>query len=43
VIADASAEAPNGSCERVERRPARPRDSRSEDAQQSPRDERRQS
>src|SRR5919199_531976 len=39
VILDASAANPNGSCERVVRKAPRPRDSRSEDAQQSPRDE----
>ena len=43
VIGDASAENPNGSCERVERRAPRPRDSASEDAQQSPAEERKQS
>ena len=41
VITDASAANPNGSCERVVRKPPRARDSRSEDAQQSPKDENR--
>lgn len=43
VIADATAENPNGSCEHVERKTAKPRDSRSEDKQESPADARRQS
>jgi Ca2+-binding RTX toxin-like protein len=42
VITDATAANPNGSCERVVRKPARGRgESKSEDAQQSPKDERR--
>ena len=41
VITDATAASPNGSCERVVRKPARGRGSRSEDAQQSPKDEHR--
>jgi Ca2+-binding RTX toxin-like protein len=36
VITDATAANPNGSCERVARKPARPRESASEDARQSP-------
>ena len=43
VITDATAENPNGSCEQVVRAAPRARDSRPEDAQQSPRDERKQS
>ena len=39
VITDATAAAPNGSCERVVRKAPKPRDSASEDAQQAPRDE----
>ena len=43
VIADASATTPNGSCERVQRRAPRSSESRSEDAQQAPAEERKQS
>jgi Ca2+-binding RTX toxin-like protein len=39
VIIDATAAAPNGSCEVVKRHAPRPADSRSEDAQQSPKEE----
>jgi len=39
VITDATAANPNGSCERVVRKAPKPRESRTEDAQQSPRDE----
>ena len=41
VITDASAERPDGSCERVERRAARANGSGDEDAQESPAEERR--
>ena len=39
MITDATAANPNGSCERVVRKAPKPRESRTEDAQQSPRDE----
>lgn len=40
VIADATAETPNGSCETVVRRAPNPSDSRGEDEQEAPKDER---
>ncbi len=36
VITDASAENPNGSCEKVERKAPKSKDSKSEDAQENP-------
>ena len=41
VITDATAENPNGSCERVERRAPRPSGSAEEDANEAPAEERR--
>ena len=38
VITDATAENPNGSCERVVRKAPRPKESKTEDAQQAPKD-----
>src|SRR5439155_9339389 len=38
VITDATAANPNGSCERVVRQAPKPKDSRTEDAQQAPKD-----
>jgi Ca2+-binding RTX toxin-like protein len=38
VITDATPENPNGSCERVVRKAPRPKDSKTEDAQQAPKD-----
>ena len=38
VITDATAANPNGSCERVVRKAPKPKDSKTEDAQQSPKD-----
>ncbi len=38
MITDATAANPNGSCEKVVRKAPKPKDSKSEDAQQSPTD-----
>jgi hypothetical protein len=43
VITDATAQNPNGSCEKVVRKDAKPRESKSEDAQQAPADAKKQS
>ena len=43
VITDATAENPNGSCEKVVRKDPKPSESKSEDAQQAPADANKQS